>query len=282
VVERYDPAGTPAFFASQGMTLLAGGTPMAVLTLEAQRRQPERRLYPDLRIVFAGAAPKPPGLHAAVRRELGGRGAVSVYGLTEAPLAAVSSLTAPDDVLATCEGTANLGAELRIVDVETGDESAPGVVGEIRVRGQVATKGFLDPGRDQESFDADGFLRTGDLGSLDAGGNLTVSGRLKDVIIRKGENISAKEVEDVLFEHSSIAEVAVFGLPDEERGERCCAAVVLRRDAEPIDLVEIGEFCRANGLAVQKVPEQLEVVEVLPRNASGKVLKHELQEAYTR
>jgi acyl-CoA synthetase (AMP-forming)/AMP-acid ligase II len=133
----------------------------------------------------------------------------------------------------------------------------------------------------EECFDADGFFHTGDLGSVDEHGNLTVSGRLKDVIIRKGENIAAKDVEDVLYTHPDVVDVAVIGVPDPERGERACAVVVVRDGAPAFDLEALGAHCRAAGLATQKIPEQVEIVDVLPRNASGKVLKYQLQERYS-
>jgi acyl-CoA synthetase (AMP-forming)/AMP-acid ligase II len=279
-IEQYDPEASPVIFARHGITISAGGTPMALLSLQAQRRHPDVPLYPDLRVVMGGAAPKPPGLHAEVQHELGGRGAVSVYGLTEAPLAAVSSVRDPDEKLAIFEGRANRGAELRIV-AEDGTVSPPGGVGEIRVRGALVCRGYLDPARNVDAFDRDGFFRTGDLGSLDPDGYLAVTGRLKDVIIRKGENISAKDVEDVLYEHPAVAEVAVIGLPDAERGERACAVVVVRDGSDPLDLPSIASFCREHGLAVQKIPEQLELMRELPRNASGKVLKYKLQEQFS-
>ena len=167
-------------------------------------------------------------------------------------------------------------------DLGSGRVLPVGAIGEICVRGPLICHGYLDPARNEEAFDADGFFRTGDLGSVDEPGNLTVSGRLKDVIIRKGENIAAKDVEDVLYTHPDVADVAVIGLPDAERGERACAVVVLRdgADASAFDLDAIGAHCRAAGLSVQKVPEQVEVVDALPRNASGKVLKYQLQEMY--
>ncbi len=155
----------------------------------------------------------------------------------------------------------------------------PGASGELRVRGPQVCRGYLDPKLDAEAFDADGYFRTGDLASLDAGGYLTITGRLKDVIIRKGENISAKEVEDVLYGHPAIADAAVVGLPDARTGERACAVVVLRAGAA-LDLAGIVDYCRGAGLAAQKIPEQLEITGELPRNASGKILKHELRARY--
>jgi acyl-CoA synthetase (AMP-forming)/AMP-acid ligase II len=132
------------------------------------------------------------------------------------------------------------------------------------------------------AFDADGFLHTGDLATIDAEGWVTITGRLKDVIIRKGENISAKEVEDVLYQHASIADVAVVGLPDAERGERACAVIVVApaADGPPLSLSDLASHCRAAGLAVHKVPEQVELVDELPRNPSGKVLKYLLRDRF--
>jgi len=278
-IEQYDPERSPQLFSERGLTIAAGGTPMALLYLQAQRRQPETPLWPNLRFALTGAAPKPPTLDAELHAELGGVGSVSVYGLTEAPSATVGSVRDPASWRATTEGRIIRDAELRIVDGD-GREVPTGSTGEICVRGPLLCHGYLDPVRNAEAFDADGFFHTGDLGSVDEHGNLTVSGRLKDVIIRKGENIAAKDVEDVLYEHADVVDVAVIGLPDPERGERSCAVVVLRDGADTFDLDIIGAHCRAAGLSVQKIPEQLELVDALPRNASGKVLKYQLQETY--
>ena len=117
------------------------------------------------------------------------------------------------------------------------------------------------------------------MGRLDADGNVIITGRLKDIIIRKGENVSAKEVEDHLYTHPKVADVAVIGLPDAASGERVCAVIVTAGD-EPIDKVEMKDFLVAEGLMIQKVPEQIEFVDALPRNPSGKVLKHELRATY--
>jgi acyl-CoA synthetase (AMP-forming)/AMP-acid ligase II len=126
------------------------------------------------------------------------------------------------------------------------------VDGELRVKGPQVMVGYVDASLD--AFDADGYLRTGDLGRIDEHGNVTITGRLKDIIIRKGENISASAVEEVVAWHPRVADVAVVGLADPERGELACAVIV------PSD-----------------GPEQLVVVDELPRNATGKVLKTELR-----
>ncbi len=280
LVESWDDERTPELLAREGVTLAAGGTPLVLRYLAYQRRHPERRVFPKLRAAMGGAAPKPPALQREVARELGGVGVVSVYGLSEVPFAAVGSLRDSEDKLAQTEGSAAGGAELRIVAAD-GRVCGAGEEGEIRVRGPQLLRGYLDPALDAEAFDREGFFRTGDLGRLDPEGYLSVTGRIKEIIIRNGENISAKEVEDVLYTHLGLAEVAVIGLPDARTGERCCAVAVAKPGAEP-ELADLARFCADAGLARQKLPEQLELVDALPRNASGKVLKHELRRRFSK
>jgi acyl-CoA synthetase (AMP-forming)/AMP-acid ligase II len=152
------------------------------------------------------------------------------------------------------------------------------VSGEILVRGPMLFQGYLDPDED-DGIDADGWYHTSDVGTLDERGFLRVTGRIKDIIIRKGENISAKEVEDALYRHPAVLDAAAIALPDFERGELCCAVVVLAA-GESLTLDALGEHCAALGLARQKVPERLEVVDELPRNATGKVLKPDLVQRF--
>ena len=162
-----------------------------------------------------------------------------------------------------------------------GSRAGVGEAGEIRVKGPMVMRGYLDATLDREAFDSEGFLRTGDLGRLDDAGNVAITGRVKDIIIRNMENISAKEVEDLLFTHPAIADAAVVGLPDDRTGERVCAVVVLKEGQEAPTLAELVEFTVGNGLAKQKTPEQLEVLDALPRNPTGKVLKYELRAQLT-
>jgi non-ribosomal peptide synthetase component E (peptide arylation enzyme) len=183
-------------------------------------------------------------------------------------------------VLATTEGPAVAGTTLRIVTVD-GKQAGVGEEGEVRAKGPQVTLGYLDPALDAEAFDDEGWFRTGDLGTLDADGNLTITGRLKDVIIRKGENISAKEVEDLLFTHPKVADVAVVGLPDDVSGERACAVVVPAAGVEPLTFEEMTHHLRDAGLITRKLPEQLEVVDALPRNPSGKIVKFELRRQFS-
>ncbi len=157
--------------------------------------------------------------------------------------------------------------------------AGPGEEGEIRLKGAQVISGYLDPSLDAEAFDDDGYFRSGDLGIVDAEGYVTITGRLKDVIIRHGENISAKEVEDLLYEHPAVADVAVIGLPDPKTGERACAVVSVA-EGQSFDFAAMSAYLRGRGLRVNAVPEQLELVEAVPRNPAGKILKHTLRERF--
>jgi acyl-CoA synthetase (AMP-forming)/AMP-acid ligase II len=264
---------TPAL-SRHGVTLAGPGPAFWQAFLEAQRRAGRRRLFPALRALIGGGAAKPARLHAEAREVLGVP-IVSGYGLTECPSLAYNHVGDPDEVLAS-DGRAVEGALIRITDRD-GVRLAAGQEGEIRVRGSMLFLGYLDGAVGGEALDRDGFLATGDLGTLDARGSLRVTGRIKDVIIRKGENLSAKQIEDVLATHAGVADVAVVGLPDPERGERCCAVIVPRDSGRSPSLADLVEHCARAGLMRQKHPEQIEIVTTLPRNSTGKVLKAELR-----
>ena len=147
------------------------------------------------------------------------------------------------------------------------------------MKGPQVIRGYLDSSLDAEAFDGEGYFRTGDLGIVDDEGYVTITGRLKDVIIRHGENISAKEVEDLLYTHPAVADVAVIGLPNPKTGERACAVVSLK-EGQSFDLETMGRFLREQGLRTQAIPEQLELVDSVPRNPAGKILKQALREQY--
>ncbi|MGH8982896.1 MAG: AMP-binding protein [Acidimicrobiia bacterium] len=280
IIEAFDPATAIPVMARGGVTLPGAGTPFHMAYLAAQRADPDTMLFPDARAFPGGGAPKPPQLHYDVKRELGGVGIVSGYGLTECPILAMNTVRDSDDHLANTEGSPTPGVEVRIVTLD-GQVAGPDEEGEIRAKGPMLFRGYLDSSLDAAAFDDDGFFRTGDLGTQDAEGFLTITGRLKDVIIRKGENISAKELEDLLFTSPAVADVAVVGVPDPEAGERACAVLVPADATAPPTLDDLAEFCVDAGLMRQKIPEQLEIVDALPRNATGKVLKHELRKRYS-
>ncbi|MFJ7178030.1 class I adenylate-forming enzyme family protein [Streptomyces massasporeus] len=258
-----------AAYRAHGVTMAGGSTAFYSMFLAEQRKRPGEPVVPTLRLLAGGGAPKPPELYRAVVREMGVQ-LTHGYGMTEVPMI---TMGAPDDgpeLLATTEGRAPRGMEIRIVD------------GEVRLRGEAVCRGYLDPGQSAEAFDEDGFLRTGDLGRLTETGHLVLTGRLKDVIIRKGENISAQEIEDLLHRHPAVGDVAVIGLPDAARGELVCAVVEQPPGAEVLTLADVTAFLRTEGLSVHKLPERLEVVDALPRGETlRKVLKYKLRERYS-
>ncbi len=275
----FDPKQTVPLLARHGVTHAGAGTAFHQAYLAAQRERPGQPIFPAIRALPGGGAPKPPQLHHDLRREVGGVGIVSGYGLTECPVVAMNRVGDPDEQLAHTEGRANPDtAEIRVVRPD-GAPAAPGEEGELRVRGPQLFRGYLDARLDAEALDRDGFFRTGDLGRLDARGCVVVTGRLKDVIVRTGENISAKEVEDLLYAHPKVRDVAVIGLPDPASGERACAVVACA--GEPLAFQEMVEFLASKQLMRQKIPEQLEIVPEVPRNAAGKILKQQLRERFT-
>ncbi|HEY6319577.1 MAG TPA: AMP-binding protein [Acidimicrobiia bacterium] len=278
-VESFDPRTSIPWLREHGVTLAGAGTAFHLAYLAAQRDQPDTPIFPDVRAFPGGAAPKPPQLHYDLKAEAGGVGIVSGWGLTEAPILTMNTVHGTDEQLADTEGPPVRDVELRTIGAD-GQPTPPGQEGELRAKGPQVCRGHVDAGLDADAFDDDGWFRTGDLGVIRPDGHVVITGRLKDVIIRKGETISAKEIEDLLFTHPGIADAAVVGLPDAALGERACAVIVVAEGAAPPALREVFEFLTGEGLSTRKVPEQLEVVEVLPRNASGKVLKHELRARY--
>ncbi|MFD3313326.1 class I adenylate-forming enzyme family protein [Streptomyces sp. NPDC058694] len=256
-------------YRKHGVTVAGGSTAFYSMFLTEQRKQPDTKLIPTLRLLAGGGAPKPPEVHHAVVREMGVR-LTHGYGMTEVPMITMGSPDDSEQNLATTEGRPPEGMEIRIVD------------GEVRLRGEAVCKGYLNPAQTTEAFDQNGFLITGDLGHLTPSGHLVLTGRLKDVIIRKGENISAKEIEDLLHRHPAVGDVAVIGLPDPERGERVCAVIEQPEKTPQLTLSAIADYLRAEGLSVHKLPEQLELVDALPRNETlRKVLKYKLRERYS-
>jgi acyl-CoA synthetase (AMP-forming)/AMP-acid ligase II len=280
LIENFAAPETMSILKKNEMTLATAGTVFHEAYLKTHRASEEKPFFPSVRAMTGGGAPKPPQLHYDVRREMGGAGIISGYGMTECPIITMGHIGDPDAKLAETEGRRSLPeVEIRVVrsdeKIATTNEE-----GEIRVRGPQLFRGYLDATLDGAAFDSKGYLRTGDLGRMDTDGFLTITGRLKDVIIRKGENIPAKEVEDLLYLHPKVADVAVIGLPDPTSGERCCAIVACKDADDPLDFGEMQAFLRGQDLMIQKIPEQLEILPEIPRNATGKILKHELRARY--
>jgi non-ribosomal peptide synthetase component E (peptide arylation enzyme) len=192
------------------------------------------------------------------------------------PVTTVGS-TGLDDIdhAADTDGRAGI-AEIKVIE----DGTAASDGGEIRARGPQMLVGYLHPEDEHEAFDSNGHFRTGDLGRWVDHDYLVVTGRAKDIIIRNGENISPKEVEDILAGHPGIAEVAIVGLPDARTGERACAAIVPRVLPGP-DVAGLRSYLEGHGVATFKAPEQVVMWEELPKNDAGKVLKHQIRAKLT-
>ncbi len=280
ITEAFDPKATPELASAEDVTLAGSATYFHMAYLSAQRAAGNKRLFPSLRNCPGGGAPKPPKLHHEIKEELGGAGIVSGWGLTEAPILTMASVLDPDDKLATTEGRAMPGVLLRAVTID-GAVAGPGEEGELRAKAPQMMRGYLDDALDESAFDEDGWFRTGDLGVIDQDGFVRITGRLKDVIIRKGENVSAQEVEDLLYEHEQVADVAVIGLPDDERGELVCAVVAAPEGRQPLAFSDMQQYLKGRGLRMQAVPERLELVAVVPRNPAGKLQKHELRARFS-
>ncbi|MGD3107701.1 class I adenylate-forming enzyme family protein [Streptomyces sp. YGL11-2] len=290
VLDTFEAGRAAEVYRRHGVTMAGGSTAFYQAFHDASRRRraadPDATgpLIPSLRLLSGGGAPLPPELYREVGRELG-CAIVHGYGMTECPMIAMGTPYDSDEQLAHTVGRPVAGARVRIVRAD-GSEAATGEAGEVTVAGTVVCRRYTDPAPTAEAFDAQGRFHTGDLGYLRADGHLVLTGRLKDIIIRKGENISAQEIEDLVHTHPAVAEAAVIGLPDRERGERVCAVVTLAEAADGqgapgLTLAGLTAHLRAAGLMTQKLPEQLEITEELPRGGPlGKVLKARLRERY--
>jgi cyclohexanecarboxylate-CoA ligase len=273
----FDPLPTSHFLAKNGATILGSAAPFFHGYMAAQAAHGDQPLFPRLRFSSNGGAPMPPETSRQVMQRLGGSGVLSGWGLTECPMSTFASPADPEWAMLETNGVAAPGVTIRVADPASGKDCAAGQEGELRLKAPQMFSGYLDESLNADAFDEAGFFRTGDLGTVDSGGYVRVTGRIKDIILRNAENISAVEIENVLISYPGIEDVTVIGLPDPRTGERCCAIVVMADGAPPVTLADLAAHCKKRGLAAYKIPEQLQILESLPRNAMGKILKHELR-----
>jgi fatty-acyl-CoA synthase/long-chain acyl-CoA synthetase len=253
-----------------------GGVPTMLLALLEQCKAKDYDLS-SLQLAMSGGAPIPVALTERVRAELG-CDLVTVYGQTE--LSPIVCQTAPDDSAADKARTAGQPlwqVEVRIAGLH-GEVLPVGEEGEIQARGyQVMLEYFEQPEVTAQTLLSDGWLRTGDLGIMDERGYCRVTGRLKDMIIRGGENIYPVQVEGVLMKHPAVADVAVFGMADEHWGEQVAAAIRFKSGVDVCPAEELRQFCRQH-IAPHKTPEHWFICEAFPLTGSGKVQKFRLKE----
>ena len=204
---------------------------------------------------------------------------VSVYGQTEAsPGCTMSSYYDPLDVRTDTVGSAFANVECKIVDPETGEECPVGVNGEFVARGYNIMNGYYKmPAATSAAIDADGWLHTGDLAAKDENGNYRITGRLKDMIIRGGENLYPKEIEEFFYTHPKVRDVQVIGVPDERYGEEAMACIIIK-EGEEATVEELRDYANAH-MARHKVPRYIKFVDEFPMNAAGKILKYKMREA---
>ena len=215
---------------------------------------------------------------AADPNEMNMTGIVSVYGQTEcAPGNTMSSWTDSLEVRTETVGYAFPHVRCKVIDPETGKEVGPGVNGEFCAKGYNTMKGYYKmPMATKDTVDEDGWLHSGDLASYDENGNFKITGRLKDMIIRGGENIYPKEIEEFIYTHPQTKDVQVIGVPDEKYGEEIMACIILK-EPNSVTVEEMTDYIKAS-MARHKVPKYIEFVSSFPMNAAGKILKYKMRE----
>jgi acyl-CoA synthetase (AMP-forming)/AMP-acid ligase II len=273
----FDPALLLALIESERSAILGGVPTMLFAALD----HPDfvRRDLSSARLAFAGGALVPPQLVRRVRQELGIPFAI-VYAQTEASpvITGTRPTDSPEDQAETV-GRPFPQTDVKIVDPATGQTTAVGQIGEICTRGYHVMTGYFDNAdATAEAIDPDGWLHTGDLGSMDARGYCRIEGRLKEMIIRGGENIYPREIEMVLLGHPAVADVAVVGIPDPRWGEQVAAFIRPTPGSTPAE-ADLDAFCR-DRLATFKVPRLWQMLDTFPMTASGKVQKFALRERF--
>lgn len=276
LMDTWSGAAGLALLRESGATLTVSATPFLQELVAAALEAGER--LPRLRLFACGGASVPAALVERALDALESCVACRVYGSTEAPTVTWGPPTKADRrVAARTDGRVVANFEVKVVDPRSGAVLDRGQEGEILVRGPELFLGYLREEDDTDAFDPEGFFRMGDLGVLTQDDCVVVTGRRKDLIIRGGENISPKEIEDALCDHPAVAEVAVIGAPHPRLGETVCAVVVPASGAVPT-VADLAAHLRSAGLAAQKWPERVVVADALPRTVSGKVRKNVLRD----
>ena len=278
LLDIFTPDACLALLEQQRCTCMLGATPFVYDLLNLLEKQPAD--LSALRFFLCGGTTIP----KKVARECQQRGIklLSVYGSTESSPHAVVNLDDPLSRFMNTDGYAAAGVEIKVVD-DARKTLPPGCVGEEASRGPNVFMGYFDePELTARALDEEGWYYSGDLCRMDEAGYIKITGRKKDIIVRGGENISSREVEDILLQHPKIHDACVVAMPDERLGERSCAYVVLKAPHHSISLKDIVAFFSRKRVAKYKYPEHIVVTEKLPRTASGKIQKFLLRKDIMR
>lgn len=278
LLDIFTPDACLALLEQQRCTCMLGATPFVYDLLNVLEKQPAD--LSALRFFLCGGTTIP----KKVARECQQRGIklLSVYGSTESSPHAVVNLDDPLSRFMHTDGYAAAGVEIKVVD-DARKTLPPGCEGEEASRGPNVFMGYFDePELTARALDEEGWYCSGDLCRMDEAGYIKITGRKKDIIVRGGENISSREVEDILLQHPKIHDACVVAMPDERLGERSCAYVVLKAPHHSLSLEEVVAFFSRKRVAKYKYPEHIVVIEKLPRTASGKIQKFLLRKDIMR
>lgn len=278
LLDIFTPDACLALLEQQRCTCMLGATPFVYDLLNVLEKQPAD--LSALRFFLCGGTTIP----KKVARECQQRGIklLSVYGSTESSPHAVVNLDDPLSHFMDTDGYAAAGVEIKVVD-DARKTLPPGCEGEEASRGPNVFMGYFDePELTARALDEEGWYYSGDLCRMDEAGYIKITGRKKDIIVRGGENISSREVEDILLQHPKIHDACVVAMPDERLGERSCAYVVLKAPHHSLSLEEVVAFFSRKRVAKYKYPEHIVVIEKLPRTASGKIQKFLLRKDIMR
>ena len=278
LLDIFTPDACLALLEQQRCTCMLGATPFVYDLLNLLEKQPAD--LSALRFFLCGGTTIPKKV-ARECQQLGIK-LLSVYGSTESSPHAVVNLDDPLSRFMHTDGYAAAGVEIKVVD-DARKTLPPGCEGEEASRGPNVFMGYFDePELTARALDEEGWYYSGDLCCMDEAGYIKITGRKKDIIVRGGENISSREVEDILLQHPKIHDACVVAMPDERLGERSCAYVVLKAPHHSLSLEEVVAFFSRKRVAKYKYPEHIVVIEKLPRTASGKIQKFLLRKDIMR
>jgi fatty-acyl-CoA synthase len=275
-VETFDPKAVLEAVHKERCTAVLGVPTMFIAELE----HPNYEEYDtsSLRTGIMAGSPCPEEVMKQVVNDMGAEEITIAYGQTESsPVITQTRTDDPIERRVSTVGRALPDVEVKIVDMESGEEAGTGEQGDLCTRGYHVMKGYYKmPEETEEVIDEDGWLHTGDLATMDEDGYVQIMGRVDDMIIRGGENIYPREIEEFLYTHPEISDVQVYGVPDQKYGERVAAAMILKENASLTE-EDVKEYCREN-IARHKVPEYVDFVDEYPMTASGKIQKYKLRE----